>query len=237
MKRRQAEVAANVDALRASDDQVDQALSRLEADVAAQQAADESARQAANVAERAAAEARRAEAAKLAQVAALDARVNAVAVESYVSPGGRELLTALRADDLADVSRKRAYLELGQLQGRLRCARRGGVAGVARHAARRRDHPAHTRSSRSRRARFAPRPARASRSEASRGGGDVPLATVRGITVNSSIADNLESLLAAAEADGFVFGGGGYRSSSGQVATRRSNCGTSDYAVYEIPPS
>ena len=80
------------------------------------------------------------------------------------------------------------------------------------------------------------RPDRASRS-APRVSGNVSLSTVRGITVASSIADNLEGLLAAAEADGFVFSGGGYRSSDGQVAVRRSNCGTSDYAVYEMPAS
>lgn len=63
------------------------------------------------------------------------------------------------------------------------------------------------------------------------------LTTVRGITVASSIADELASLLRAAEAGGLSLGGGGYRSANGQIATRRANCGTSDYDVYEKPAS
>ena len=81
--------------------------------------------------------------------------------------------------------------------------------------------------------------ARASRSGGTRigRGGNVSLTTVRGITVASSIADNLEALLAHAESDGYSFSGGGYRDPSDQVAVRRSNCGTSDYAIYEMPAS
>ena len=67
--------------------------------------------------------------------------------------------------------------------------------------------------------------------------GPVNLTTVRGITVASEIADSLERLLAAAEADGFPLSGGGYRSSDGQIAARRANCGSSDYAIYEMPAS
>ncbi|HUR78998.1 MAG TPA: D-alanyl-D-alanine carboxypeptidase family protein [Acidimicrobiales bacterium] len=68
-------------------------------------------------------------------------------------------------------------------------------------------------------------------------GGSVSLTTVRGITVATSIADNLERMLSAADGDGMRFGGSGYRSSSGQVAARRRNCGSSDYDVYEKPSS
>lgn len=62
------------------------------------------------------------------------------------------------------------------------------------------------------------------------------LSTVRGITVASSIAGQLASLLDAASAAGFELGGSGYRDSSGQIELRRQNCGTSDYAVYQMPP-
>lgn len=65
----------------------------------------------------------------------------------------------------------------------------------------------------------------------------VNLSTVRGIVVNSAIADNLEGFLAAMEARGYTLGGGGYRSSDSQIAVRRSNCGTSDYAIWEMPAS
>ncbi len=63
------------------------------------------------------------------------------------------------------------------------------------------------------------------------------LRTVGGITVSSSIAGNLERMLNAARAAGHNFGGGGYRSSQGQINTRRNNCGTSNYAIYQMSPS
>lgn len=67
--------------------------------------------------------------------------------------------------------------------------------------------------------------------------GNVSLTTVGGITVASSIAGQLESLLAAAAADGLTFGGGGYRDSSSQIALRQAHCGTSPYAIWEMSPS
>ena len=57
------------------------------------------------------------------------------------------------------------------------------------------------------------------------------------ITVDSSIAGNLRSMLDAAAADGNNMCGGGYRDPSAQIALRRANCGTSDYAIYEAPSS
>lgn len=76
----------------------------------------------------------------------------------------------------------------------------------------------------------------ASRSRRVRGS-RIDLTTVRGITVATRIAGNLERMLNAADADGMRFGGSGYRSPSAQVAVRKRNCGTSDYAVYEKPSS
>ncbi len=55
------------------------------------------------------------------------------------------------------------------------------------------------------------------------------------ITVDGSLAGNLRSMLDAAAADGNNLCGGGYRDPSEQVALRMSNCGTSDYAIYEMP--
>ena len=63
------------------------------------------------------------------------------------------------------------------------------------------------------------------------------LTNIGGITVHESIASNLQALLAAAAADGIRFGGGGYRSASSQISLRRSHCGTSQYAIYEMPSS
>ena len=55
------------------------------------------------------------------------------------------------------------------------------------------------------------------------------------ITVDSSLAGSLRSMLDAAAADGNNLCGGGYRDPSEQVALRMSNCGTSSYAIYEMP--
>jgi len=68
-------------------------------------------------------------------------------------------------------------------------------------------------------------------------GGPVELTTVRGITVNVEIADQLEDMLAAAERDGLTLTGSGYRSTEQQIALRRAHCGTSHYAIYEAPAS
>ncbi|MEZ5320997.1 MAG: M15 family metallopeptidase [Microthrixaceae bacterium] len=63
------------------------------------------------------------------------------------------------------------------------------------------------------------------------------IVTVRGIRIDSSMAANLDRLLAAAEAAGIHMSGGGYRDPAGQIAVRRSNCGSSNYAIYHAPSS
>ncbi len=63
-----------------------------------------------------------------------------------------------------------------------------------------------------------------------------PLATVGEIKVATSIAPQLTALMAAAQADGIFLGGYGYRDVSVQVALRRQNCGTSDDAIWYMPP-
>ncbi len=57
------------------------------------------------------------------------------------------------------------------------------------------------------------------------------------ITVDSSLAASLQSMLDAAAADGNSMCGGGYRDPAAQIALRRANCGSSDYAIYEAPSS
>ena len=63
-----------------------------------------------------------------------------------------------------------------------------------------------------------------------------PLTTVGGITVASSIADQVRQLLQAASAAGITLSGYGYRDINAQIALRRQNCGTSDYAIWQKPP-
>ncbi len=57
------------------------------------------------------------------------------------------------------------------------------------------------------------------------------------ITVASSVAGSLQSLLNAASSSGVNLCGGGYRNSDEQVALRRAHCGTSYYAIYQMPSS
>jgi hypothetical protein len=54
--------------------------------------------------------------------------------------------------------------------------------------------------------------------------GPVPLRSVRGIWVHQSIADQLDRLLGAADADGISLSGGGYRDPSEQQRLREANC-------------
>ena len=65
---------------------------------------------------------------------------------------------------------------------------------------------------------------------------DVAIVNVRGIQVAEAIADDVEDLLAAAEADGLVLEGWGFRDPQRQVELRQLNCGTSDYDIFERPP-
>jgi LAS superfamily LD-carboxypeptidase LdcB len=65
----------------------------------------------------------------------------------------------------------------------------------------------------------------------------VPLVTVEGITVHTQIGSQVSALVQAARSAGFALAGGGYRSPAEQIALRRSHCGTSQYAIYEMPAS
>lgn len=61
------------------------------------------------------------------------------------------------------------------------------------------------------------------------------IVVVRGISVDASIGPSLEALLAAADGVGLSLGGSGYRNRDEQIALRRAHCGTSAYAVFEMP--
>lgn len=58
-----------------------------------------------------------------------------------------------------------------------------------------------------------------------------------GIEVHVDIVDDIRQLLADAAADGVELAGGGYRDSAGQIRARRANCGTSNFAIYEMRSS
>ena len=57
------------------------------------------------------------------------------------------------------------------------------------------------------------------------------------ITVAGSISGNVQALLNDAAADGVILCGGGYRDPQEQIELRRAHCGTSNYAIYEMPAS
>lgn len=57
------------------------------------------------------------------------------------------------------------------------------------------------------------------------------------ITVAGSIASNVQRLLNDAAADGIRLCGGGYRDPQQQIELRKAHCGTSQYAIYEMPSS
>jgi hypothetical protein len=67
--------------------------------------------------------------------------------------------------------------------------------------------------------------------------GTISVTTVGGITVASHIAGQISALLRDAAAAGIILGGGGYRSSDAQIAVRRSNCGSSQYDIWQKPSS
>jgi LAS superfamily LD-carboxypeptidase LdcB len=57
------------------------------------------------------------------------------------------------------------------------------------------------------------------------------------ITIDSSMSSSLAAMLADASAEGWNLCGRGYRDPAEQIALRRANCGSSDYAIYEAPSS
>jgi hypothetical protein len=59
--------------------------------------------------------------------------------------------------------------------------------------------------------------------------------SIEGIRVHVSIAEDVQALLDAAAADGIALSGWGWRDSQAQVRLRRQHCGTSQYAIYQMP--
>ncbi|CAN5408371.1 hypothetical protein BH10ACT1_BH10ACT1_18640 [soil metagenome] len=64
----------------------------------------------------------------------------------------------------------------------------------------------------------------------------IQLAYVQGIPVNAQVANQVTAMINAAAADGVSLRiGNSYRSVSTQIELRKQNCGTSYYAIYEMP--
>ncbi len=61
--------------------------------------------------------------------------------------------------------------------------------------------------------------------------------SIEGIRVHHSIADNVQALLTAAAEDGIALSGWGWRDGQTQIRLRRQHCGTTEYAIYQMPSS
>jgi LAS superfamily LD-carboxypeptidase LdcB len=292
VRRERAAVAAEVDALKATDAEVSNALDALNANVRAQQAALEDATRASAAADAELVEATAEVAAKEGEIAMMQQQLRDLAVEAFIHPPTQSGFQALEAEDMSEAEIKGALLDAKQAQDTdildqmeraredLQAAKdRATNAAAAAQATKQKQASALSSVTAARNqqeakaaevqnrldARLAEvaslasldqnlsnklaaeQAALAARLPATRppsGGGSRPplpsggnIVTVRGIQVHESIADNLDRMLGAASADGISLSGGGYRSPQAQIETRRRNCGTSDYAIYEMPPS
>ena len=293
VRRKKAAAAADIDALRATDAEVEAALSTLNANVAAQQAALADAERKAAEAEAALQRATAEVEAKEAEIAALDAAVKDAAIAAFVRPPESEsLLDSLGSESIGEAELKQSLLAannarqvdvLDQLERarqdletaraaaesaavaaeQRRAAVDGRLAEVTQARNQQQKVAADVQARLDRRLSEAAGlaaldkklsdeiaaeqrrlAALAAQSAPSAPGGATiaitgsgSIVSVRGIRVHESIADELAAMLSAADRDGISLSGGGYRSSQGQIETRRRNCGTSNYDVYQKPPS
>ena len=299
-----AKSATSVNALKASDSEIQAALTDLGNNIEGQSALLEESQRAVAAAEADQAAAEQAEAKAIADLAALKTSIKKQAVDAYINAPADETLELLSADSLADAAREKTMREVQAASGLdateryrsvqedLGIAREQSAAAAAKATTRRgevTDRLARLQTAQAEQEKFsdevearieaslaeadslatldgalasqisgqqqiiasqlaAQRAANSRRGRTTRApsGGSAPslpntngagIVSVRGIRVDSSIAGNLERLLAAAEAAGVSLSGGGYRDPSGQIAVRRSNCGTSNYAIYQMPAS
>ena len=112
VRAQKAKVATEVNALKATDAQVDRALNDLQSNVAGQQARLAEAQRAQSEAEAAYAEASAAVTAKKAEIDLLKDEVRKFAVQAFVHPPGDDALAAMDTEDPGDAAQRRALLEL-----------------------------------------------------------------------------------------------------------------------------
>lgn len=112
MRAKKAQVATQVDALRASDAEVSAALDALQENVAGQQALVAEADRAAAEADRAFAEATAAVEAKTAEIEVLRQDIRTFAVQAFVHPPADDAMAALDTADPGEAAQKRALLDI-----------------------------------------------------------------------------------------------------------------------------
>jgi len=69
------------------------------------------------------------------------------------------------------------------------------------------------------------------------GSGGIRVCNASGIRVNCQIASQVSAMITAAANAGVSLSGGGYRDPSAQISLRRQHCGSSYYAIYQMPSS
>src|SRR5206468_3304869 len=112
VRAQKAKVATDVNALKATDAQVNRALKDLDANVSGQQALLSEAQRAASQAEQARVAAEAAVAAKQAEIDALKVQIRKFAVEAFVHPPADDAIAALDTTDPGKAAEKRALLEM-----------------------------------------------------------------------------------------------------------------------------
>lgn len=111
VRRRKASAAAQLNSLKASDDQLERAVATLDANVAAQSAKVDAARQASAVAAARVKQAKAKVAEVRTRIDSLNQRVRDQAVKAYMSPGTDVLEELVNSEDVNQASRKRALLD------------------------------------------------------------------------------------------------------------------------------
>jgi len=117
VRRDRAAVAAKLDVLKASDADVNKALTDLNANVGSQQAVVASAQQASDLAARQLADAKDAERRKADELAVIRTRMAGIAVASYMSPLKGSLITMLKSRSLDDASMRHEFLNISANHG------------------------------------------------------------------------------------------------------------------------
>lgn len=295
VQRKQAALAADIDTLRATDQEVEAALRTLNSNVQAQNAALRDAERKAAEAEAALEAATAQVQAKQAEIAELDEAVKELAIAAYIQPqSSAGIIDSLAAENIGEAELKQSLLEakssnqldvLDQLERAredLETARaaaeeaatvaendRAAVSTKVAEVTQARDQQAKvvaevearleqrlgeieslkaqdaalSKKLQAEQAAIAAQLAAAAPRRSSGGSttiaitGSGSIVSVRGIRVHQSIASQLASMLSAAESAGISLSGGGYRDPNGQIAVRKSNCGTSNYAIYQMSPS
>ncbi len=64
---------------------------------------------------------------------------------------------------------------------------------------------------------------------------DIRLCRVQGVTVNAFVASNIDAMITTAASSGIRLSGGGFRTLQDQITVRTSNCGPTQYDIYEKP--